>query len=684
MIHGFARHYGRLAIVTVLGGLLISSGAKAATNGNRVTTKDLIAEPPTLISAGFEWYIDGDDNVNASVTLSYRKKGDNDWKQGLPLLRLHHEEGHSASLHYVAPNMFAGSLFDLAPDTDYECRFVMSDPDGVSGPKEKRIFVHTRPEPMPAQGGHVYHVYPNDWKGPMQEPNFIGLYNAYYNGDRIIAADHFNAFPPRVQPGDIILVHAGLYLDDRFHYGHELRTTKQYGVPQFKGADPGMQNRCCGTVSDGTYYLTVSGAPDKPIVIKAAGDGEVIFDGDGNQTLFNLLAANYTYFEGITFRNTEVALETGYKDIIGSSGLTVKHCRFENVDDGIHTDWSGSKNFYIADNVFIGKDDPDKVIPFMVKEPYPANAGLTAPLMLSQYAIKIYGSGHVVAFNRVRNFHDGIDIATYGLPDGYPNMIRDRMPVSNDFYNNDISNMHDDCVETDGSAFNMRVFRNRCVNAAGSGFSLQPAWGGPVYIIRNIVYHLPANFESVKMGDDPSGGVFYNNTFVAALRIGASSNTHYANNLVLAEQPTDPAFEVNTFTNNVTSDYNGFMPGSKAPAPFGWRSPAPGTEADYKGDRPARKFQNLSEFSQATGNDKHSMMITFDIFQNLKPVSVGTVADLMKVYDPDKLDFELKPNAPVVDVGTILPNITDGFTGKAPDLGALESGQPVPHYGPRP
>jgi hypothetical protein len=29
-----------------------------------------------------------------------------------------------------------------------------------------------------------------------------------------------------------------------------------------------------------------------------------------------------------------------------------------------------------------------------------------------------------------------------------------------------------------------------------------------------------------------------------------------------------------------------------------------------------------------------------------------------------------------------LPTITDGFTGQAPDLGAYESGQPMPHYGP--
>jgi hypothetical protein len=46
-------------------------------------------------------------------------------------------------------------------------------------------------------------------------------------------------------------------------------------------------------------------------------------------------------------------------------------------------------------------------------------------------------------------------------------------------------------------------------------------------------------------------------------------------------------------------------------------------------------------------------------------------------------DFQLRPGSAAIDVGVELPNITDGFTGRAPDLGALESGKPSPHYGPR-
>jgi hypothetical protein len=53
------------------------------------------------------------------------------------------------------------------------------------------------------------------------------------------------------------------------------------------------------------------------------------------------------------------------------------------------------------------------------------------------------------------------------------------------------------------------------------------------------------------------------------------------------------------------------------------------------------------------------------------------------VHSHAGLDFGLKPGAAAIDRGVVLPNVNDGFRGKAPDLGALEQGKPAPHYGPR-
>ena len=119
--------------------------------------------------------------------------------------------------------MFAGSILDLEPGTEYECRFILSDPDGVKGKAERMVTLRTRKEPEPAAGGHVYNVYPFGVQGAKREPAFTGLLAAYYMGAD--ESDHSNVMPPRVQPGDIILVHAGLYKDDRFVYSGFDRTS---------------------------------------------------------------------------------------------------------------------------------------------------------------------------------------------------------------------------------------------------------------------------------------------------------------------------------------------------------------------------------------------------------------------------------------------------------------------------
>ena len=43
----------------------------------------------------------------------------------------------------------------------------------------------------------------------------------------------------------------------------------------------------------------------------------------------------------------------------------------------------------------------------------------------------------------------------------------------------------------------------------------------------------------------------------------------------------------------------------------------------------------------------------------------------------------MKAGSKAADAGMKIPNVNDGFAGRAPDLGALEVGQRPPHYGPR-
>jgi hypothetical protein len=654
--------------------------AKALQVGNATTAGDFAAERSTLVSLGFHWNIEGDANRNASVAVTYRKAGEKAWRKALPLMRLQHEiVGNGAGaraadygnpqpqspFNYIAPNMFAGSILNLEPDTEYEAHFLLSDPDGVSGPKEKTVTVRTRKEPEPAAGGRVFHVYPIGYKGPRQEPSFTGLFAAYYLSCH--TSDFENAFPARVQPGDTILVHAGTYLGDRVPYTSS-------AVP------PGPNNRALCTLFDGTYFLTASGTPEKPIVIKGAGDGEVVFDGDGAQNLFNLMAANYNYFEGITVKNTNVAFLLGIKNIAGASGFTLKHSKVENVGRVVQDDWSGSKDFYITDNIFLGRHTPYKALGWNgVWSNYPDYPEVLGGQRGSEYAIKVYGQGHVVAYNYIKDWHDGIDVATYGDIDGTPQPLEDRTPADIDFYNNDFDNMGDNCIEGDGGARNIRIFRNRCFNSVGGALSAQPIQGGPAYYFQNIVYNT-TTAGVLKYVNTSAGLLTYQNTFVGTTTTAPTSNDHFRNNLILGDGGTAPTFGVSTFTSYSTSDFNGFRINPGAKTAFLWAAPS-GVSADYEHNPTPRRFASLADYQQATGQDRHSVALDYDVFRN---VPIRDREDIQRLYAAGDFDFRLKPGSAAIGRGMELPTITDGHHGSTPDLGALQSGMPVWHWGPRP
>jgi hypothetical protein len=689
----------RLLVVPAM--LLVLSGVQPAAQtpgpaaSARVTPGDLVVDPPTLINLGFEWLIEGDGNRNASVDVSYRKVGEPAWKKGMPLLRLQHERTIQPNVfNLVLPNMFAGSVLDLEPDTAYETRFVLTDPDGIDGPAAnaiKTVTVRTRPEPKPAEGGKVYHVYPVGYDGPRIEPAFTGIMCAYnyYCG----AGDTAPGGRPRVKPGDIILVHAGTYAYRWEIYANQTTINAT-------------------TTFEGTYYLTADGTPERPIVIKAAGDGDVILDGRGNFNLFNVKAADYNYFEGITFRNTGIAIWAGTQFIAGSKGLSVKRCTFDQVGMGVFSNYSGSSNFYIADSTFLGRNDPKHLTGWNGAF-WQQFAGVDGqefpPIMKSYTAVRLYGPGHVVAYNYVADFHDGIDTEMYGMPDGSdahegpsypPREYWDRRPVSIDIYNNYITNAHDNSIEMDGSMHNIRLMRNVLINSASHPMSTQPSVGGPIYWIRNIVYHAPGG--STRMTAGSPGVLFYHNTVTTETSAGSSANAHWRNNLMLGQSTAPAIFSVTTSTNYSSSDYNGFRPNpGQAPA-FQWNSPpSPGISAGTvtapagRGGRGAappggaapavetRLYATLAEYSKATGQDRNSVLVDYDVLVDV-PKLDGDPKTVQRLYNFRDYDFRLRPGAIAIDRGVAIPNVNDGFSGKAADLGALEAGQPLPHYGPRP
>ena len=96
----------------------------------------------------------------------------------------------------------------------------------------------------------------------------------------------------------------------------------------------------------------------------------------------------------------------------------------------------------------------------------------------------------------------------------------------------------------------------------------------------------------------------------------------------------------------------------------------------FKGKIGTQSFNSLQEMRHGP-HERNGIVVELNIFPNLSfpehPESL---------YRPQ--DLRPRPDANVVDAGQRLPNVNDNFAGGAPDIGAYEVGQPLPHYGPRP
>lgn len=575
-----------------------------------VVPGQVIMDPPTLQNLGFRWFIQGDSNRNATVEVAYRKKGDSGWREGPPMLRIQHEitqRIRRADGHFRTGNLFAGSVLFLEPDTDYEVRLTLRDPDGGAPEEPVVLEARTRAEPRAFGGGRTLHVYPPDWEGERKEENvFDDLYAAYQ----------------AAEPGDVVFLHAGVH--------------PATGAP---------------------YVLRKSGLPGKPIVFRGAGAEKTILQGtDPGTDLFRIPGADHLMFEHLTLRGAEAAIRTGEhtlgdKNLEGASWLTVRHCRIEDVRFGVWTFSEHSANWHIADNVMIGRDT----------QWHPRRRG--EYMHGSHTGVSVYGQGHVVAHNLIRGFSDSLAVANYRPPPEDPH----RQAMNIDFYNNDLSFAEDDTIEADYGVHNIRVYRNLLRNTH-TALSVQPSFGGPVYLIRNVAFGISDLLFKFNMA--PAGVLAYHNTLLSAghgFRAPPWSNSHIHNNLFLAG--TAPMITTGIFDPGVSAmDFNGWRVDPDVAVPIRWWHGTPSTDT----------FPDLAAFTAATGLEANGIMVDFDIFVRASVVELG------RTYEKDDMDLTLREDAVARNAGVRLPGINNDFTGDAPDLGAYEFGQPRPHYGPRP
>ena len=387
-------------------------------------------------------------------------------------------------------------------------------------------------------------------------------------------------------------------------------------------AQPGDTFLVHGGAYGGRITFSNAGNAAGYVVWRSAGDGEALFDGID-------VSGSYVWLEGLTVRNQAYALMSKS----APTGVVISRCLFFNNHYSIYLQQGGS-HWYIADNTIVGDT------------PYWTQSLDGEGIELNGYAVDSFG--HVVAHNVISNVADGISNGTYNI----------------DVYGNDIFDVSDDGFEGDPGWANIRVWGNRIHNAAHNGISYQPQNGSPWYIIRNqLVGFMEAPFKF----RTTDRSVIAHNTIVMWSKMICCNDAQLLRSIVRNNLWISVAGgQIWDFGSNVRDwqtdlNHDGFDWGASS-APF-----------RYGGVL----YASVTALAAATGLETGGRRIhrggCFATFDVPGPAPVPIPAQLMT----------LSPGCEAIDAGGILPNINDGYAGVAPDLGAYESGQSPPQFGPR-
>jgi hypothetical protein len=374
--------------------------------------------------------------------------------------------------------------------------------------------------------------------------------------------------------------------------------------------------------SYGTRVLfNVAGTAAAYIVWKAAGDGEVLMNGID-------IGASHIWLEGITVRDQAYAtFSTG-----APTNVVITRCRFFNNHYSIYLQRGGTA-WYIADNTIVGDTPPSSE----------SFSGEGIELNTT--------SGHTVAHNSISNVGDGVSY-----------------PKSNvDIFGNDIFNTSDDGIEADNGGANVRIWGNRIHNAVHNGISFQPQVRGPWYIVRNQIV---GSKESAFKFRATDRFVLLHNTIVnwgdpalVCCNAGHLLRAYARNNLWISVQG-GRIWDFDGALRDWRSDmdYDGFDWGT-ATNPFtydGWTYP------------------DVWSFSNRSGLERNAVRVSKDLcFEDFQVPGPSPTP-----VPPHSMT--LQAGCAAVDAGAVLPNINNGFTGSAPDIGAHERGLAPAVYGPRP
>ncbi len=253
---------------------------------------------PTFEHIGISYNISGDVNLNSNLQIEFREQGNGAYQNGAITMRSH--PGLVIDGSAFNANHHAGSAMFLRPNTTYDIRLTLTDPDG--GNSTTNITATTKAYPV--ESNNYQYVAPGNGGGNGTSANpYLGLQTAANNA----------------QPGTTFIVRPGIY-------------------SSFNIATDGIANAPITFRSETPHAAIVDGGNTS---------GGVIILGD-----FTTDSLQHIIIDGFKIQNGNIGIDAQHTQFI-----TIKNCWIEDVTWGFYNrrenGWEHDQ--YITNNYINGR-----------------------------------------------------------------------------------------------------------------------------------------------------------------------------------------------------------------------------------------------------------------------------------------------------------------------------------------
>ncbi len=432
-------------------------------------------------------------------------------------------------------------------------------------------------------------------------------------------------------------------------------------VTQLANLNPGdVLELAAGTYADLGLQLTRSGTAAQPITIRGASKTGTVLSSPSR--VLQLLAASYLIVENLTIRGSNVNSGTNassrgiefWDGAAGQTQVTFRDLIITGVDVGIKA--YGTVNGVLVYNCEMTGNNT------WTQSEIESNA------TWNDDGICLPGQGNCAFNNTLRGFGDSFAV------------IQGVLASAVYYYRNRIAMTGDDAFEADYGTRNLAFYDNHISNCA-TLLSVDPVYGGPLYCFRNVVINTIRG--PFKLNSTSSGFFIYNNTIVRTegtsgwgwvqFNNGALRNWGYRNNVLVYRGASGNTMAVeSTGCDPIDFTHNAWFPDRSV----WWSNSGASYNSVTAAIGGAGQAATTPIFGTSTRRHQFDVLTTSDPFTPAVTMGATHLTEVTSLQLP-----AIATGASPKNAGVAIPNITDGFTGAAPDMGALIAGRAVPNYG---